>query len=173
MKNQKLVSQKIAERPVRQFQEGEEFIFLGEAYTLRIVEQARPPLHFDQEFRLSKKHQHKAQKLLVRWYREQAFQIIHGRTTALGKAAGLEFESLKIRDNRQTWGSCSGRANLSFNWRLVMAPQPVIDYVIIHELSHLEHRNHSKRFWRKVEQLYPDYRVHRKWLKENGHTLNV
>ncbi len=84
---------------------------------------------------------------------------------------GGSFNRITIRDQKTRWGSCSARGTLSFNWRLMLAPPAVLDYVVVHELCHLTHMDHSKAFWAHVESVCPDYRIHRKWLKEHGQEL--
>jgi predicted metal-dependent hydrolase len=84
---------------------------------------------------------------------------------------GVEPVRVQIRDQRSRWGSCSTRGTLSFNWRLVLAPFDVLDYVVVHELCHLREPNHSRRFWRLVEQRRPEWRAQRDWLHEHGPEL--
>jgi len=84
---------------------------------------------------------------------------------------GVEPARIQIRDQRSRWGSCSTRGTLSFNWRLVLAPFEVLDYVVVHELCHLREPNHSRRFWKLVEARRPDWRLHRDWLHEHGPEL--
>lgn len=84
---------------------------------------------------------------------------------------GGSYARIAIRDQKTRWGSCSARGTLSFNWRLMLAPPAILDYVVVHELCHLTHMNHSAAFWQKVESVYPDYRTARKWLKDHGHEL--
>jgi predicted metal-dependent hydrolase len=84
---------------------------------------------------------------------------------------GVEPVRVQIRDQRSRWGSCSTRGTLSFNWRLVLAPFDVLDYVVVHELCHLREPNHSRRFWKLVEQRRPDWRAQRDWLHEHGPEL--
>ena len=86
-------------------------------------------------------------------------------------ALGVRYDRIEIRDQRSRWGSCSTRGTLSFNWRLVLAPFEVLDYVVVHELCHLREPNHSRRFWRLVESRRPDWRVQREWLNEHGPEL--
>jgi predicted metal-dependent hydrolase len=84
---------------------------------------------------------------------------------------GVEPARVQIRDQRSRWGSCSTRGTLSFNWRLVLAPFDVLDYVVVHELCHLREPNHSSRFWKLVEQRRPEWRAQRDWLHEHGPEL--
>jgi predicted metal-dependent hydrolase len=84
---------------------------------------------------------------------------------------GVAYTRIEIRDQRTRWGSCSTRGTLSFNWRLVLAPYDVLDYVVVHELCHLREPNHSSRFWRLLETRRPGWRAHRDWLHEHGPEL--
>lgn len=81
---------------------------------------------------------------------------------------GISYGNITIRNQRTRWGSCSSKGNLNFNWRLLMMPQSVMDYVVVHELAHRREMNHSPRFWAIVEQYIPDYKERRRWLRENG-----
>lgn len=83
------------------------------------------------------------------------------------------YSRITIRDQKTRWGSCSSKGTLSFNWRLMLAPPAVLDYVVVHELCHLTHMNHSKDFWRCVEWILPNYKEQKKWLKEHGHELTL
>ncbi len=80
----------------------------------------------------------------------------------------IRYGRVSIRDQKTRWGSCSGKGNLNFNWRLLMMPEDIMDYVIVHELAHRREMNHSPRFWQIVENYIPDYQKRRQWLKENG-----
>jgi predicted metal-dependent hydrolase len=84
---------------------------------------------------------------------------------------GVRYERIQVRDQRTRWGSCSARGTLSFNWRLVLAPYDVLDYVVVHELCHLREPNHSRRFWRLLETRRPGWREQRAWLREHGAEL--
>jgi hypothetical protein len=84
---------------------------------------------------------------------------------------GVEVNRIQIRDQRTRWGSCSPAGNLSFNWRLVLAPFEVLDYVVVHEVCHLREANHSRRFWRLVESRRPEWREQKAWLNEHGAEL--
>ena len=96
---------------------------------------------------------------------------LHERARAWAGEMQVQYRRLSVRDQRTRWGSCSVNGGLNFSWRLVMAPLPVLDYVVIHELMHLREMNHSQRFWDGVATFCPEYRQHRAWLKENGGRL--
>ena len=101
------------------------------------------------------------------WYREQAEKLIRKRADELCARLGVKYGRLTIRGVKTRWGSCSHKGNLNFNWKLIMAPEPVVEYVIIHELAHLKEMNHAKRFWELVAELCPGWRDHRRWLKSH------
>ncbi len=105
------------------------------------------------------------------WYRQQAGKLIKKRADELCPRLGVTYGRLTIRGAKTRWGSCSQKGNLNFNWKLMMAPEPVIDYVIIHELAHLKEMNHSRKFWELVAEHCPKWRNHRKWLK--GHEAEL
>lgn len=108
---------------------------------------------------------------LEKRYRDAAKEYIPKRVEYYHAFTGGQYTKITIRDQKTRWGSCSSNGTLSFSFRLMMAPPRVLDYVVVHELCHLTHMNHSKEFWNMVETILPDYKEHRKWLKENGHTL--
>ena len=108
-----------------------------------------------------------------RWLIRQAHMILPVRVMHFQQSTGGNVNEIHIKDQKTRWGSCSSKRNLNFNWRLVMAPPEVLDYVVVHELSHLTHMNHSRDFWELVGQVMPEYKQMRKWLRENGHLLKV
>ncbi|MGN6188646.1 MAG: M48 family metallopeptidase [Conexibacter sp.] len=108
---------------------------------------------------------------LERWYRRQARAEIAPRLDAATAAAGTRYAGLTIRGQRTRWASCSATGAMSFNWRLLLAPAPVLDYVVWHEVCHLEVMDHSPRFWALLAERCPDYRDHAGWLRRHGATL--
>jgi predicted metal-dependent hydrolase len=110
---------------------------------------------------------------LEQWYRTEAAKLINERADKLSSQMGISYKRVAIRGQKTRWGSCSHRKNLSFNWKLIMAPEPVIDYVIIHELTHLKEMNHSKRFWELVAEYCPAWRDYKKWLKRHEADLSA
>jgi predicted metal-dependent hydrolase len=108
---------------------------------------------------------------LERWYRAQARAEIAPRLEHATEALGRPHATLSIRNQRTRWGSCSSTGAMSFNWRLLLAPEPVLDYVVWHEACHLVVMDHSRRFWTLVERHLPGYREPRRWLRQNGAAL--
>ncbi len=108
---------------------------------------------------------------IERFYRRSARDEVAARLDAATAAVGLRYSALAIRGQRSRWASCSASGAMSFNWRLLLAPEPVLQYVIWHEVCHLQIRDHSPRFWALVERRWPSWREHRAWLRRHGATL--
>jgi hypothetical protein len=152
----------------------EKFWYLGELFPLKVVQNPRKPLMITAtHFELDIASHPRASKVFEAWYRQQARSIFSKRCDLIAQRMGLKYYRLRLSSARTRWGSCSRLGTISLVWRLVMAPGPVIDYVIIHELIHLRTHNHSKAFWAQVEEVMPDYRTHVRWLKEHGHALRL
>ncbi|MDH5682000.1 MAG: M48 family metallopeptidase, partial [Spirochaetota bacterium] len=108
---------------------------------------------------------------LKKWYIQRAREIISERVKHYSQQLKVSFNRISIKNQKTRWGSCSSLKNLNFNWRLVMAPPVILDYIVVHELAHLKELNHSPSFWKMVEECCPDYPQQEKWLKENGQLL--
>ena len=104
----------------------------------------------------------------IQQYKKKLRPVLEHRVVYYAELMGVTYGRIAIRDQKTRWGSCSARGNLNFNWRLVLMPPEILDYVVVHELAHRLEMNHSSRFWTIVAQMLPDYAVRRKWLKENG-----
>lgn len=102
---------------------------------------------------------------------DKALEYIPHRVAYFAPIVGVEYGRITIRNQRTRWGSCSGKKNLNFNCLLMMTPEDVIDYVVVHELCHLKEMNHSPSFWAEVERVLPYYKKSRLWLKRNGGVL--
>lgn len=111
------------------------------------------------------------QVALARWYRARAAEYVARRVQAFAPHVGRAPTKIAIRDQRTRWGSCSARGTISINWRLMLAPAQLIDYVIVHELCHLLHANHGPRFWQAVARVVPDYASRRAQLNARAATL--
>jgi predicted metal-dependent hydrolase len=110
---------------------------------------------------------------LERWYRKRARAEIAPRLDAVAARAGARYTSLQIRGQRTRWASCSSSGAMSFNWRLLLAPAEIVDYVVEHEVAHLELHDHSPRFWELLASRCPDWREHERWLRRHGHALRL
>ncbi len=109
--------------------------------------------------------------LLEGWLRAQAAAVLQRKAREHAASLGVGYSRFSIRGQRTRWGSCSSRGTLSFNWRLIMAPEPVVDYVVVHEVAHLREMNHTARFWKLVADRCPSWREHRQWLNDHGGEL--
>jgi predicted metal-dependent hydrolase len=112
-----------------------------------------------------------ARPAIERFYRRAARVEIAARLDRATALAGVRYRDLSIRGQRTRWASCSSTGHMSFNWRLLLAPESVLDYVVWHEVCHLEVLDHSRRFWALVERRWPRYREDRDWLRRHGATL--
>jgi predicted metal-dependent hydrolase len=114
-----------------------------------------------------------ASEAIERWYRRQATREIAPRLDAATARAGTKYAGLTIRGQKTRWASCSAGGRMSFNWRLLLAPEPVLDYVVEHEVCHLEVMDHSPRFWALLAARVPDYKRQSAWLRRYGSTLHL
>jgi len=110
---------------------------------------------------------------LEKWYRRRARDEVAPRLDAACARAGTRYKRLSIRGQRTRWASCSSDGAMSFNWRLLLAPPEILDYVVEHEVAHLEVLDHSDRFWRLLGSRVPAYREHERWLRRNGPALRL
>ncbi len=104
-------------------------------------------------------------------HQELARQVLQRRAEYYARQMQVSYGRVAVKDQKTRWGSCSAKGNLNFNWRLILAPGEVLDYVVVHELAHRREMNHSVRFWNLVESVLPDYQQRKRWLKENGDRL--
>lgn len=114
-----------------------------------------------------------AKEKLVAWYRKEALRVFSIRVSEIAQSMGVEPCGISITGARTRWGSCSYKNKLNFSWRLLMCPEEVVDYVIVHELCHIYHKDHSRDFWRSVSKVDTRYKEHEKWLKENERLMEV
>lgn len=104
----------------------------------------------------------------IRRLKEEARKVLTEKTDYYKQFLNVEYQKIRIGDQKTRWGSCSSSGTISYNWRLILMPEKIVDYVVVHELCHMIEMNHSKRFWEQVEAILPDYQARRNWLKENG-----
>lgn len=157
----------------RTFSPGELFPYLGTQYALQLTDRQRPLLELDGAFLLSRSAASRAKEVLIDWYREETRSITQSLIEKYSKQYDFKVNRVRITSARTRWGSCSSKNNLNFTYRLSMAPLEVIDYVVLHELVHLKHHNHSQSFWNAVAAIKPDYQNQRNWLKQHGALLTL
>lgn len=161
--------------------EGYEFSILGETYKLKykIVDSEYFSIEMDNgkllitQPKKGKLNKAQVKKELISFFKEVARDHLSKRTSILAEKMNLRYKRIFIKNQKTKWGSCSSESNLNYNWHLIFVPKEVVDYVIIHELAHLKHMNHSKYFWNLVEKYDTHYRARVKWLKENEHVVRI
>ncbi|MDQ1560065.1 MAG: hypothetical protein QOD32_3125 [Pyrinomonadaceae bacterium] len=160
-------------RKERAYISGTSILYLGKEYKLDFVNEDFEGVRFDGGFYLSKSHAQLAEHYLKEWFLEEAKRIIAPKAELNARTLGVSYNQILISNLKFRWGSCTPKNNLNYNWRLIKAPISVIDYVIVHELTHLLEPNHTKRFWAIISVQLPHYLKAKEWLKCNGSLLEV
>tara|TARA_B100000749_G_scaffold170437_1_gene131261 strand:+ start:91 stop:822 length:732 start_codon:yes stop_codon:yes gene_type:complete len=164
----------------REYVTGSNFMYLGKNYKLKLI-----PNGFEQVKLLNgcfvlgingcvrdKNQQSIVREKLVDWYCRQSEKHLRKRTDFYGKILGVEPKKIQVKQYKSRWGSCSAKGDIGYNWTIIMAPNHVIDYIVVHELSHILEHNHSPAFWLRVEGIIPNYKLSRDWLK-NVRSLTI
>lgn len=155
--------------PERRFEAGATFPYRGEQHEV-VIERRSSSTIVDGAFRLAAHHveETSVKRALETLYRRKARETFEERADQYAAEMTLDYEKIEVRNQRTKWGSCSTSGTLGLNWRLMMAPLAVIDYIVIHELAHLREPNHTKEFWSLVAEHDPDYEDHAHWLEEHS-----
>ena len=182
---QKLAKKKTLnrEKPKREFVNGQGFLYLGKSYRLKLIDNgkmksARSPnvtvlRLWHGYFELAESEKANARNHFISWYRKQIKEQLKARIPRYDKRIGVKVKDTRILDLGHRWGSCGRNEVINFNWRSVMAPVWVLDYILVHEMVHLIERGHTDRFWRIVARIIPDYEENALWLNENGADLDL
>lgn len=157
--------------PGKELVSGESALYLGRQYLIEMVKTGLTGIQFSRRFLIPARQGAKRVEALRDWYISKAKEKLVPRVKLHARALGVDVAEVKITSNRFRWGSCTLRNNVNFNWRLIKAPMFVIDYVIVHELSHLIEANHTLRFWNIVRAQTPSMEKAKNWLKEHGQLL--
>lgn len=166
---QKHLQNKPQIRAQKHYVEGETFLFMGKSYSLHLGNFEKIFLGGTLNFPLALRF--RAQKELSVWYFREAKKTISQRVEMYAKIMNTSYRKIMFSDTSSKWGSCSPDNSLQFNWRLIMAPLIVIDYVVVHELAHTMEKNHGRDFWVIVRKYKPAYRQYVKWLRDNAYQL--
>ena len=165
----------------KEFVSGETFSYLGKNYRLKVLSGDTPSLklrggYLEAKISISgssETQEEEVKSLLMDWYRRHAQQRLEEKTDRYAKALQVEPNSVSVKDYKSRWGSCSTKGDISYNWRIVIAPHRIVDYVVVHELCHLLEHNHSAIYWRHVERVISDFQKCREWLKQNSERLRI
>jgi predicted metal-dependent hydrolase len=168
-----------SQRTPKIFENGEEVLYLGKTYRLETVPGGKSVTLLDDRLRIGipkgfdgREHS-RVKALLSDWYRDQAVRFFAERILFWRERVNAYPKTMRVKQLKSRWGSCSSRGNLNFNWLLILAPPSIVDYVVVHELCHFHHPNHSRAFWDTVGSVLPDYKERRNWLRANTELLTL
>lgn len=167
------------EKRERETEHGKSLLYLGKYYSLQlevIPGLKRDSVRLEDEKIISITGEEKSERIenaLKKWYKEKAQELIVQRVLYYGRFFDGKPSAVQIKEQKKRWGSCTYDNKLLFNWRCIMARREALDYVVVHEMSHMVHKNHSPAFWQVVETIMPEYKLEKKWLKENGINMDL
>ena len=165
----------------KEYISGEGFAYLGRNYRLKVLsgklkevqfKNGKLVVHIPKEYSKSRKES-TVKKLLEQWYQERALVKLQEKTKRLARKVGVEPKSVTIKSYKGRWGGCNSKQELFFNWKIIIAPNRIVDYVVTHELVHLIHHDHGKSYWKRLKSVFPEYEDCKEWLKVNGRNLRV
>lgn len=157
----------------KSYANGEAFLYLGQHYWLNFAPGVSKVRLDGKQLSVDAGKEGDPRSLIEEWYITEATRHLNEATKRFAEALKVEVSSITVKNYKSRWGSCSVNGDIRYNWRIVMAPLDVIEYLSAHEVSHRMHHNHSKQYWTCVESLVPQYKQRRDWLKEYGHTLRI
>lgn len=159
--------------------QGQGFAYLGRTYRLKFVENAKTPLNLKNgRWELCERFaavagERGARKAFRDFYIEKGRQIFGERVAHFAPMVGVSHGGIAVKELGYHWASCGSDGTLNFHWKTLMAPQTVIDYIVVHELCHLRHRDHSDAFWNEVDKVLPAFRQRKEWLRQHGASLDL
>jgi len=175
----KLADQKLKVKPVTNLVNNEKLTLCGKNYKLKVISEPiiEPEIRSEtiiisNNFK-TRKTLGSIESQILKLLKDFSFRVLQKKTFEISQIMNVRYNSVKIKNYKSRWGSCSSKGDISFNWKIIFAPENIIEYLVVHELSHLIHFNHSKLFWNKVEEFQYNYKENRKWLKENGYKLDL
>ena len=167
----------IAPARPKQYVSGETFLYLGKKYRLKLTNNSAQTAKLKRgELLISTKHDSSEEHIkhqISQWYWLHAEHHLKDKTSRYAEILKVIPKSVSLKNYKARWGSCTITNDIIYNWKIIIAPSRIVDYVVVHELSHIHEHNHSPSFWKLVSKVIPDYKDCRKWLKINGPTLNI
>jgi predicted metal-dependent hydrolase len=165
----------------KEYVNGESFTYLGRNYRLKCVKSATGDVKLKNGYlNVPVADAMREEKLtgflrtsLEQWYFSKALEKLKEKTKRYSEILGVKPISVSIKEYKSRWGSCSTNGEVTYNWRIIIAPHHIVDYIVVHELCHLLEHNHGPKYWKHVESVVPDYRICREWLKKHGQTLII
>ncbi len=179
IKEKLAIQNEIMDIKPKEFISGESFSYLGKNHPLKIESGLYPVIKLHQdELVVSVRdktvdNSQAIKQLLFKWYKQQAESELRDKTERYSSIIGVNPSSVTIKPFKSRWGSCSIAGGIQYNWKIIIAPDRIVNYVVIHELCHILHHNHSPAFWKEVEKYCHDYRDCSAWLKINGGRLEI
>ena len=164
----------------KEFVSGEAFQYLGRNYRLKVITGGKEGVELKNgrlNVRISQgnsdSNDEKLKSLLMDWYIRNAERKLKERILRFADRIGVTFNGIRIKSLKQRWGSCTKDGGVVFNWKIIIAPIAVVDYVVAHELCHMRYHDHSKEFWALMQRVMPDYREKKEWLRVNGAMMGM
>lgn len=166
-----------ATRIERQLVNGEGFLYLGRSYRLKLVEEQAQPLTLKNGYFCLRTGANgkdvDADAVFKEFYRQKGLHKISGRVAYYAPQMGVTPRGLKVLELRHRWASCTKAGMLNFHWKCMMSPLTIVDYIVVHELAHLVHANHTEAFWGELDKVLPDYLERKQWLRVNGAGMSL
>ena len=158
----------------REYVNGQSFLYLGRNYRLKLVDEKFNELRFIRNtFLLSKENKYNAKEFFVQFYKKKLNSKIHPIIERYKNQLGVQPNQIKVMELQNRWASCMANGNVNFHWKCAMAPIDVLHYIVVHELAHLIHNNHTHAFWNEVDKILPNYDEQVKWLRINGAGMDL
>ena len=162
----------------KEYVDGEAFAYLGRNYRLKCANGTEESVKLKSGYlnvttKNGKRNSEHIKAAIEQWYRTKALSRLIDKTKRYSAILKVEPTSINLKDYKAMWGSCSPKGVVSYNWRIILAPHKIVDYIVVHELCHLIEPNHSSKYWKQVRSVIPDYENSKEWLKNNGSSLLI
>lgn len=162
----------------KEYVDGEAFAYLGRNYRLKCVNGTEESVKLRSGYlnvttKNGKRNSEHIKAAIEQWYRTKALSRLVDKTKRYSAILKVEPTSINLKDYKAMWGSCSPKGVVSYNWKIILAPHKIVDYIVVHELCHLIEPNHSSKYWKQVRSVIPDYENSKEWLKNNGSSLLI